>query len=97
MVLLSDDETLPTTVQFVERVLSRGAHVLLVGAERVFAQSEVAALSRRVIVLVLPNTPALISNIGFIVAGQLFAMHLALAKGHNPDVSRGVTKVTVTR
>lgn len=102
MVLLSQDETLPTTLQFVERVLTRGARVLLVASEDVLAQADVSALrtvdsAGSVIALALPAMPPLISNIGFVVAGQLFAMHLSLAKGHNPDVSRGVTKVTVTR
>ena len=98
LVLLSEDETLPTTIQFVERVLTRGARVMLVAPETVLTHAEVKALSNAqgVVMLSLPNMPALIGNIGFIVAGQLFAMHLSLAKGHNPDVSRGVTKVTVT-
>jgi glucosamine--fructose-6-phosphate aminotransferase (isomerizing) len=102
MVLLSDDETLPTTVQFVERVLTRGARVLLVASEVIFKRDNVKALTHaaqteQILTLALPDMPSLINNIGFIVAGQLFAMHLSLAKGHNPDVSRGVTKVTVTQ
>ena len=97
LVLLSDDETLPTTLQFVERVLTRNARVLLLASEDVLRRADIASLAQRCVALALPAMPALISNIGFIVVGQLFAMHLSLAKGHNPDVSRGVTKVTVTR
>jgi glutamine---fructose-6-phosphate transaminase (isomerizing) len=32
-----------------------------------------------------------------IVAGQLFAYHLARVKGRDPDAPRGLRKVTVTR
>lgn len=39
-----------------------------------------------------PLTP-----IGFAVAGQLVALHLALAEGRSPDVPRALRKVTVTR
>ena len=39
-----------------------------------------------------PLTP-----IGFAVAGQLVALHLALAEGRSPDVPRALAKVTMTR
>ena len=32
-----------------------------------------------------------------IIPGQLFALHLALTKGFNPDHPRGLSKVTLTR
>ena len=33
----------------------------------------------------------------YIALGQLFAYYLAVAKGHNPDQPRGLSKVTLTR
>jgi len=102
LVLLSEDETLPTTIEFTHRVLTRGARVLMIASGQTVMHATVAAIVKgqfadNIRVLTLPDMPPLISNIGFIVAGQLFALHLSLAKRHNPDVSRGVTKVTVTR
>lgn len=38
-----------------------------------------------------------LTPIGFAVAGQLVALHLALAEGRSPDVPRALAKVTVTR
>ncbi len=40
--------------------------------------------------------PEWLSPITAIVPGQLLALHLALAKGHNPDMPRGLQKVTRT-
>lgn len=38
-----------------------------------------------------------LSPIVYIVAGQLFAQYLAVAKRHDPDHPRGLSKVTITR
>ncbi|MGE5549027.1 MAG: SIS domain-containing protein [Bacteroidota bacterium] len=45
----------------------------------------------------LPHVPELFSPFTCIVAAQLFACFLALAKGYDPDKPHGLTKVTVTR
>jgi glutamine---fructose-6-phosphate transaminase (isomerizing) len=42
------------------------------------------------------DVPETLSPIAYVVAGQLFAYHLAVGKGHNPDAPRGLTKVTST-
>lgn len=39
----------------------------------------------------------LLSPLLYIVPGQLWACHLARARGYNPDKPRGLTKVTLTR
>ncbi len=41
--------------------------------------------------------PEPLTPIGFAAAGQLVALHLALAEGRSPDVPRALVKVTVTR
>ena len=38
-----------------------------------------------------------LSPLVYIIPGQLLAHHLALARGHDPDRPRGLTKVTITR
>ncbi|MBC7527096.1 MAG: SIS domain-containing protein [Chthonomonadaceae bacterium] len=38
-----------------------------------------------------------LSPLLYIVPGQLWACHLAVARGHNPDKPRGLSKVTLTR
>ncbi len=42
------------------------------------------------------GTPEWLSPLTAIIPGQLFALHLALAKGLNPDLPRGLQKVTRT-
>ncbi len=97
MVLLNHDETLEMTLQFVQRVLQRGGNVLCLSTSPAAAATKnLQAGEGALHVLEIGEMPSLLANVPFIVAGQLFAMHLSIKRGHNPDVSRGVTKVTVT-
>ena len=97
IVLLNHDATLEMTLQFTQRVLQRGGNVLcLCTTPASAATKDLQAGEGALHVLEIGDMPSLLSNIAFIVAGQLFAMHLSVLRGHNPDVSRGVTKVTVT-
>lgn len=48
-------------------------------------------------VIYLPQTSSSIQIFPFTVALQLFAYHVACAKGLNPDVPRGLKKVTITK
>ena len=43
------------------------------------------------------GSPEWLSPILAVLPGQLFALHLSIAKGIDPDVPRGLRKVTVTR
>jgi glucosamine--fructose-6-phosphate aminotransferase (isomerizing) len=43
------------------------------------------------------GTPEWLSPILTVLPGQIFALRLSLAKGIDPDVPRGLRKVTVTR
>ncbi len=50
------------------------------------------------VALAIPaGVPEWLSPLVGIVPGQLFAHHLTVAKGHNPDVPRTIQKVTETR
>ncbi len=88
IVLLNHDATLETTVELLRKARERGAQPLVIATR----EASQAAEAHCVI-----DASALTSNIAFIIAGQLFALHLSLLKGYNPDVSRGVSKVTVTQ
>ena len=92
LVLLNHDATLEMNLALVEELVRRGADVWVVATRQA---AERAPARARVLSVDAPNP--LFSPISFIVAGQLFALHLSLLRGNNPDLSRGVSKVTVTR
>jgi glucosamine--fructose-6-phosphate aminotransferase (isomerizing) len=48
-------------------------------------------------ILVPVDVPELLSPLIYIIAGQLWAYHLALIRGYDPDKPRGLSKVTLTR
>ncbi|MCS6848914.1 MAG: SIS domain-containing protein [Anaerolineae bacterium] len=97
IVLLNHDETLETTLQVMERILQRGGRVLCLATQPATAPLSALAGYPALTTLALGTPPGLLSPIAFIVAGQLFALHLSVRLGYNPDVSRGLTKVTVTK
>ncbi len=92
LLLLNHDATLETSLALIEPLKQRGADLI------VMATTDAAARLPAGNITVLPVDAgyALLSPISFIVAGQLFALHWSVACGHNPDLSRGVRKVTVT-
>ncbi|MCW1969884.1 MAG: SIS domain-containing protein [Anaerolineae bacterium] len=88
IVLLNHDATLDTTVELLRKARERGAQPLVIATREASQAAEAHCII---------DADAMTSNIAFIIAGQLFALHLSLLKGYNPDVSRGVSKVTVTQ
>jgi glucosamine--fructose-6-phosphate aminotransferase (isomerizing) len=66
---------------------------------RLVAISDAESVLRRAhISLALPNgVPEWLSPIVAVVPGQLWARRVAIARGHDPDRPRGLTKVTRTR
>jgi glucosamine--fructose-6-phosphate aminotransferase (isomerizing) len=68
-------------------------------------QSEIIAISdsRQILDLgvtrlpIAEGAPEWLSPVLAVIPGQLLALHLALAKGLDPDRPRGLSKVTVTR
>lgn len=70
---------------------SRGAELLIISDRQ-------DLLAEAVTPLPLPEgTPEWLSPIVAIVPGQLFALHLTLIKGNDPDQPQGLQKVTYTR
>lgn len=68
----------------------RGAELLVI------SESEQALSLARTALPITPGIPEWLSPLITIIPGQLFALHLALTKGLNPDMPRGLHKVTRT-
>ena len=66
------------------------------GADLIIASDREEALELATTPLRLPSVPELLSPMVAVVAGQLFAYHLARVKGRDPDHPRGLKKVTFT-
>ncbi|MCS7066513.1 MAG: SIS domain-containing protein [Fimbriimonadales bacterium] len=85
-----DGATLPTVLEAATRLREGGAETII------FAHNpEVLRLARTPIRLPV-DVPENVSPIVYVVLGQLFAYHLALARDLNPDQPRGLQKVTRT-
>jgi glucosamine--fructose-6-phosphate aminotransferase (isomerizing) len=68
------------------------------GAELLIISDRSELLAKATTPLALPSgVPEWLSPLVAVVAGQLFAMHLTLVKGHDPDRPLGLQKVTLTR
>ena len=87
--IASRDETLPTVVEAAGRIQAAGATLLASGTA---ADSIVGA--DHSIPIPMPSVP-LLAPILSVVPGQLFAWALARTKGLDPDVPRGLSKVTL--
>jgi glutamine---fructose-6-phosphate transaminase (isomerizing) len=68
----------------------RGSELLVI------SDSEQALPLARTAFPISPGVPEWLSPLITIIPGQLFALHLALSKGINPDIPRGLHKVTRT-
>src|SRR5712691_5849442 len=71
-------------------LLQRGAELLVI------SESSQALSFARTALPIAPGVPEWLSPLTTIVPGQLFALYLAQTKGMNPDVPRGLQKVTRT-
>jgi glutamine---fructose-6-phosphate transaminase (isomerizing) len=82
---------LPHMVEFADQLREKGSEIIAISdAEEI--------LSRGVTRLPLaPGAPEWLSPVLAVLPGQLLGLHLAIAKGLNPDAPRGLNKVTVTR
>lgn len=68
------------------------------GAELVIVSDRGDLLAEAVTPLPVPEgTPEWLSPLVAVVPGQLFALHLTLARGNDPDQPAGLQKVTMTR
>lgn len=73
-------------------------HFTHLGAEMIVISDSDALLSKaRLPLPIPPNLPEWLTPLVAVVPGQLLALHLALARGLNPDHPEGLRKVTETR
>jgi glucosamine--fructose-6-phosphate aminotransferase (isomerizing) len=68
----------------------RGAELLVI------SESEQALSLARTALPIYPGVPEWLTPLITIIPGQLFVLNLALTKGLNPDIPRGLHKVTRT-
>lgn len=84
-------QTLPGMLDLLDKLNEKQARPLVIS-------DNTDALAKAAVKMPLPaGIPEWLSPIPAVVPGQLFALRLAIAKGHNVDAPRGLTKVTVTR
>lgn len=88
--LAASGPTLPSMLDLAR--LLRGRRALTIG---ITDDTQLAATVDRPFQLPA-GQPEMLAPISQVVAGQLFAYHLAVAKGYDPDQPRGLRKVTIT-
>jgi glucosamine--fructose-6-phosphate aminotransferase (isomerizing) len=91
LVVAPNGKMFDTMRDFTLELKSRGAELLIISDRQ-------DLLAEAVTPLPLPEgVPEWLSPIVAIVPGQLFALHLTLTKGYDPDQPQGLQKVTITR
>jgi len=91
MVVAPTGKTLPLMLDLLGKLNERGAECI------VFSDSEEACKLATNHVALPADIPEWLSPICAVIPGQMFAYHLAAAKGHKIDEPRGLSKVTITR
>ena len=81
---------LPEMLALLARLRASGARLLV-------ASDDPRALATGDGVPLDPAVPEWLAPIPAIVPGQLYAVHLAVARGHDPEHPRNLSKVTLTR
>ncbi len=90
MVVAPAGKTYPLLLDLLKNLKDKQAECLLISNEkdsRPFAEKFMP---------LPPNLPEWLSPIMSVIHGQIFAMNLALVKGHAVDTPRGLRKVTST-
>lgn len=81
----------PSMLELALKIRERGGELVIISG-----QSEILELARTRVPMPVAVTE-LLSPMVYVLAGQLFAFHLARTRGEDPDQPRGLTKVTRTR
>ena len=92
--LLCGGPTAPSVMDALEQAHRRGARVLVLSDGDVDEAALEQVSDERI--HLDSGLPEPLSPIAFAIAGQLLALHLALAKGLRPETPRALEKVTVT-
>jgi glucosamine--fructose-6-phosphate aminotransferase (isomerizing) len=91
MVVAMAGKTLPLMVDLLQKLQERQAECIVLSNDVVARRYGVNSVA------LPPDVPEWLSPVCAVMPGQLFAYHLALAKGHEVEKPRGLTKVTITR
>jgi glucosamine--fructose-6-phosphate aminotransferase (isomerizing) len=91
MVIAPAGKTLPAALDLLEKLHERKAELLVI------SNDETAFAYARNTMRLPPQMPEWLTPFAAVLHGQVFALRLALVKGHDIDQPRGLTKVTVTR
>ncbi|MBA3873589.1 MAG: SIS domain-containing protein, partial [Anaerolineae bacterium] len=91
IVVAPSGKTLPTLTDFVAKLAERQAETLIISNEKSLS------LQGKKMMTLPASLPEWLSPIAAVIPGQIFAMRLAIEKGHVVDAPRGLNKVTVTR
>jgi fructoselysine-6-P-deglycase FrlB-like protein len=89
LVAAGSGPTLPGTIALAERVTAAGAKAYGIGGGRMLAEASTRALPG-------PDLPEWVAPLALIAPGQLLTERLARRLGIDPDVPRGLGKVTQT-
>jgi len=91
IVVAPSGRTLAPALDLLDKLHERGAELLVIS-------NDDAAFAHAQHAMRLPaDMPEWLTPIVAVIHGQVFAMRLAIVKGHEVDQPRGLTKVTVTR
>ena len=86
---------IPGLLELGQKLNERGVELIAIGDDQ--GLLKLPTSKDRAFALNLTGIPEALSPAVCVVPGQLFALHLALARGHNPDKPRGLQKVTSTK
>jgi glucosamine--fructose-6-phosphate aminotransferase (isomerizing) len=84
-------KALPLMLDLLDKLAEKQAECI------VFSDDEAALAKGKNGVFLPAGVPEWLTPVIAVIPGQVFAMHLALAKGYPVDKPRGLTKVTLTR
>lgn len=90
ILIMPQGATFPDMLELASELRQRKAELLII------SEAEQALALAQTPLPISATLPEWLSPINTIIPGQLLALHLTLAKGLNPDVPRGLNKVTLT-
>ncbi len=90
LVIAPSGQVYANVTEFAEKLKREGARLMAISDRAEFLQLAETGL------ILPPNIPEWLSPLVAVVPGQLFALHLAAAKGYDVDHPRRLTKITRT-
>ncbi|MCK5731655.1 MAG: SIS domain-containing protein, partial [Tenericutes bacterium] len=88
IVLAPDDETSDNSYDMIEAIKQRDSSIIIFTDSSKYSKENT---------LPLQKNSRYITPYTYIITAQLFALMVSLGKGINPDVPRGLKKVTITK